>query len=230
MSSVIERLKQIDPDVPEQLHDRAKDNAEPLAAIAELAGGSWPRRFRKAILTLTKSVDEVDNSATIQLLGDLRAFFDSEDTDRLGSDDIVQKLASMEDRPWPEWKHEKPITVRQLAVLLRPFDIRPKPLWIDDRTTQGYERDQFQDAFSRYTPSPDPQDPQDSTKHGTSGGFFDPQDRDDSWGSQNRANARNQGGLGDLGDLQGGYGKTNVEMLKKRCRERKSKSRMEVEE
>ena len=42
----VEALKDAEPVMPEVLHDRAQDNWEPLIAIADAAGGDWPKRAR----------------------------------------------------------------------------------------------------------------------------------------------------------------------------------------
>ena len=41
------------PDLPDELDDRAQDVWEPLLAIADLAGGDWPERARRAALELS---------------------------------------------------------------------------------------------------------------------------------------------------------------------------------
>ncbi len=79
-----------------------------------------------------------------------------------GSATRYRGLARREDRPWPEYRRGSPITVRQVARLLQRFQVKPKPLWIDDKTQQGYEFGGFQDAFGRYLPGPDSQGPQES--------------------------------------------------------------------
>jgi hypothetical protein len=56
----------------------------------------------------------------------------------------------MEERPWAEWKHGKPLTTTSLARLLKPFDIRSKRIHIGEVQQRGYEREWFNDAFSRY--------------------------------------------------------------------------------
>jgi hypothetical protein len=43
----IERLRAADPAVPANLYNRAADNWRPLLAIADAAGGEWPRRARE---------------------------------------------------------------------------------------------------------------------------------------------------------------------------------------
>jgi uncharacterized protein DUF3631 len=43
-------LASSDPKIPDALHDRAADNWRPLLAIADVAGGDWPVRARRAAL------------------------------------------------------------------------------------------------------------------------------------------------------------------------------------
>ena len=44
----MQRLAEADPDVPDELHDRAADNWRPLLDIANAVGGDWPERARAA--------------------------------------------------------------------------------------------------------------------------------------------------------------------------------------
>lgn len=137
-----------DPELPAGLNDRAADNWRPLLAIADAVGGPWPEYARKAAAVLSGGVE--DESARTQLLTDFRVLF--RERDRWPSADVVARLVDMEDRPWPEWKHGKPITTRQVARLLADYDIKPRVLRLGTGTARGYQRDQFEDAFSRYLP------------------------------------------------------------------------------
>ncbi|MBI4524378.1 MAG: DUF3631 domain-containing protein [Deltaproteobacteria bacterium] len=152
----VDALRAADPETPEILNDRAADNWRPLLAIADVAGGHWPDIARTAAAALSGNVDEGENSALIQLLEDLRKLFDSRGVDRLTSSEVVEALAAMTDRPWPEWKRGKPITERGLARLLAPLEVRPSQLWINGGNVRGYNREIFEDAFSRYIPPSDP--------------------------------------------------------------------------
>src|SRR5690606_13583832 len=105
-------LADADPDVPAELHDRATDNWRPLVAIADAAGGDWPSRARRAARFLSGAADPADEGPAVQLLADLRALFEARGVDRLASAEIVETLATLEDRPWPEWKAGRPITAR----------------------------------------------------------------------------------------------------------------------
>jgi putative DNA primase/helicase len=164
----LDALRVADPDVPPQLHDRAADNWRPLLAIADAAAGPWPERARRAAVLLS-AVGEGDGAPAEVLLADIRALFAERGADRLPSEDIVAALVKLEDRPWPEWKHGKPLTVRQLARLLSRFDVGPKDYRFERGTLKGYELAKFADAFGRYLPS-DPQQPQ----QGLSGAVSEP--------------------------------------------------------
>jgi hypothetical protein len=48
----LERLRQARPEIPAELTDRQADVCEPLLAIADLAGGDWPKAVRKALVEL----------------------------------------------------------------------------------------------------------------------------------------------------------------------------------
>ena len=124
-----EALLACNPDMPEGLHDRAEDHWRPLLAIAEQAGWHQPA------LGASKALEQPDQdtereSAGVLLLTDMRRLFSTEQVDRLLSKHVAEALAKMEERPWPEWKSGKPITVRQIARLLARYEIRPKNIEI----------------------------------------------------------------------------------------------------
>ncbi len=143
-------LSTADPDAPETLHDRAVDNWRPLFAVADLAGGNWPTLARQVAVLLSGGEAEQDASVRVQLLVDIKAIFDGGERDQLPSAFICEQLAGMEASPWPEWRHGKPITVRQLARQLAPFGIVPGTIRTETATARGYKREAFKDAWSRY--------------------------------------------------------------------------------
>ena len=95
---------------------------------------------------------EQDASIRVQLLIDIKAIFDGDARDQIPSAFICERLAEMEDRPWPEWRQSKPITVRQLARQLGGFSITPGTIRTDAGTPKGYKKEAFRDAWSRYLP------------------------------------------------------------------------------
>ena len=56
------------------MFNRLADNWRPLFALAEAAGGDWPKRARRAFDLLGKPGDEVV-SRSVLLLGDFRDLF-----------------------------------------------------------------------------------------------------------------------------------------------------------
>jgi hypothetical protein len=137
--------------LPSGLDDREADNWTPLVAIAEAIGGDWPTRARRTAAVAAGLRDE--DEPGLMLLADLRALFDRLETDRLATDVILNELANLDGRPWPEWSHGKPISARALAKLLKPFSIEPRTIrWPGGSTIKGYSLDWFEDAFARFLP------------------------------------------------------------------------------
>jgi hypothetical protein len=152
-------LRAADPEVPGELGDRAADNWRPLLAIADLAGGEWGDRARRAALTLSGAGGDARDSLSSLLLADIRAVFREREVDRLFSQELLQDLCGREERPWGEWGRGRgSMSPRQLAARLKPFGVQPGSLRDGAKTGKGYTREQFADAFRRYLPA-DPSHP-----------------------------------------------------------------------
>jgi len=156
-------LRDADPELPDQLDDRAQDCWEPLLALAELAGGDWPKRARAAAVELAGADRQADPSVGTLLLAHCWEAFAGEDTDRLATNRLLELLCARDDGPWAEWwaKHlhddgQAKVAAARLARLLRPFGIAPKVLDFEGRKARGYALSAFGDAFGRYLPSLDP--------------------------------------------------------------------------
>ena len=152
----IRLLEEGRPDIPPELDDRAQDGWEPLLAIADAAGGEWPMRSRRAALLLSAGDARDDDSLGVRLLQDVRSIFvDQHVVDRLPSAALVDALVAMEEAPWGDLKG-KPLDPRALARRLRPYGIRPHNIRLPDGTVpKGYDRGDFDDAWSRYVPIPE---------------------------------------------------------------------------
>ena len=144
----LDTLESVDSEIPTFLHDRAADNWSALLGIADTLGGTWPEQARKAAATISGGA--VEETAKIQLLGDIQDLYQELDTDRLPSELIVERLVKMESRDWPEWKNGKPITKIQLARQLKPFGIIPTQWRDGDETHRGYQQKDLADSFDRY--------------------------------------------------------------------------------
>lgn len=161
-AQIIQDLSTARPQLPDELSDRQQDAAESLLAIADLAGGRWPKAARTALVSLCVDAQHEDGSLGCSLLSDIRQVFDEKLTDRLSSADLASSLAGLETSPWGEWNHGKPITQAKVARLLHPYEINTHNVRIGEKVLKGYERQDFEDVWKRYlrsaagSPSADP--------------------------------------------------------------------------
>ena len=158
--TAIETLRAARPTLPPELSDRAQDVWEPLLAIADLAGGDWPGRARRAAVALNGAVEDTDPRT--ELLTDLQSERITETNDAIVSTKhILERLTALEHRPWATYRHDKPLTARALAGLLKPLGVHP----VHTEDLRGYRRDALTEAFARYLP-PDASFRQEPSKYG----------------------------------------------------------------
>ena len=146
------RLESADPALPDGVFNRLADNWRPLFAVAEIAGGDWPQRASVAFTKLTAKADMDAEGIGTMLLADIRDIFDRTEADPIPAADLVEALVEMEDRPWPELSHGKPITKVKLSRMLKRFQIVSATKRDGTATFKGYDRSSFNDAFARYAP------------------------------------------------------------------------------
>jgi hypothetical protein len=171
------------------------DKWEPLVAIADYLDvklGEWVRQIAASMIG-EKGTD--NQSIPILLLADIKQLFDIKrdrqhaNADKYASQGLCDDLVSLEDRPWralPSGKGNEPksITQNRLALMLKDFQIAPHTVRIGSDTPKGFERDDFEDAWTRYLT--------DAQKHD--------QDTDD---DPNRNNATTLRAQGESPDFQG---------------------------
>ena len=148
--SAIDELRRARPDTLEALDDRAEDGWEPLFAIADMAGGDWPRRARRAALALSAGREQDDDSLGVRLLSDIRAAFQQAQTERFQTTELLVLLNKLDESSWGGWHEGGGITSRDLARLLRPYGVKPHTIRIAGQVAKGYEVNDFNDAFPRY--------------------------------------------------------------------------------
>jgi hypothetical protein len=136
--------------MPESVTDRDADVWESLLAVADLAGGHWPRTGRIAAVTLVTASRSRKPSVGVLLLKDIRAVFSQSGRDRMPTIDILSALTKVDDSPWGAIRRGESLEARGLASRLSKYGIGSKPLRIGDEVIKGYARAQFQDAWSRY--------------------------------------------------------------------------------
>jgi hypothetical protein len=160
-AETIQILRAARPIIPDELSDRQADICEPLLAIADLAGGEWPERSRKALVSLCAGENE-DDSLGVKLLSAIRQVFEEKsDIDRISTAQLLEQLVHQEtDAPWAIWWEQdvKGGNTKgpgaRLARLLKPFGIKARVIRLpDDSTPRGYMRQDFKEVWKRYCPS-----------------------------------------------------------------------------
>jgi len=146
-------LQEIEPSPIASLDDRQNDIAEPLLAIAQLAGHGWLQRLSGAAHSVFKADGTEDTSIGATLLSDIRAVFDERKTDTVPSKMMADCLCAIEGRPWAEWSHGKGLTPNNLARQLKRFGVKPQTIRVGTGTPKGYRRGDFEDVWARYCPS-----------------------------------------------------------------------------
>ena len=144
-------LELTEPNIPEKLNDRAADVWEPLLAISDMAGGEWPTWARQSAIALSGDPVQEDDSLGVTLLKDIQRVFTDKKVDRLFSVDLASALVEFEESPWLDIRG-KPLNANGLAKRLKPFNIKPEQMRIAESSTKGYQREDFLDAWERYTP------------------------------------------------------------------------------
>jgi Protein of unknown function (DUF3631) len=145
-------LGDLDPPMPDEISDRAADVWEALLAIADLAGGDWPARVRRAAIEINRARIEGDGSIGTRLLADARTVFEARGADVLLTAELLQGLDAMIEAPWGDIRG-RPLDERGLARRLRPFGVRPHNVRPAAGVQgKGYGRSDFADSWKRYLP------------------------------------------------------------------------------
>jgi len=143
-------IKHHKPQLPKGLQGRKANNWRSLLTIADIVGAPWATNAREAVqqaLTLTQEEEDLK----ILLLRDLQRLFVKAHKDRLASEDLIAELHTLEDRPWTEYgEKRKPISKNQVAALLKPFNIKPRPVRQGTEVFRGYLLQECEDTFERY--------------------------------------------------------------------------------
>jgi putative DNA primase/helicase len=147
-----DRIGDVDPTMPAGIINRVADNWRPLLAIADVAGGEWPKRARAAAQAAHLAGKDDDGSRLELLLGDIQDAFGQRT--EMASADLVEALVAIEGRPWAEYgRNGKPLTQARLARLLKPLGIPPEKIGPRASRLNGYVLARFQEAFGRYLAS-----------------------------------------------------------------------------
>jgi hypothetical protein len=148
----VAELEEARPDLPEALTARQEDCWEPLVALADLVGGDWPRRARRAAISL--SARQEDQSLGVQLLDNIRCIFEEHGApEQLVTSTLLAGLNEREDWTWGVIDHGRPLTGHRLAAMLKDFGPRPTLSRSGNSVGRGYCRYDFIDPWLRYLPA-----------------------------------------------------------------------------
>ncbi|REX97527.1 DUF3631 domain-containing protein, partial [Mycobacterium tuberculosis] len=93
-------------------------------AVADTAGGHWPKTARATAETDATANRGAKPSIGVLLLRDIRRVFS--DRDRMRTSDILTGLNRMEEGPWGSIRRGDPLDARGLATRLGRYGIGPK--------------------------------------------------------------------------------------------------------
>lgn len=126
------------PDLPDGVDGRTQEIWEPLFAVAEIAGGDWPKRADAACRALALgdgSDAEPELTPLARCLRHLRAAFDGEP--EVSSAELVRRLYELDQRFHALWPNPM-LAPRELAALLRPLGVAPRKIRFESGPLQGY--------------------------------------------------------------------------------------------
>jgi hypothetical protein len=149
----VDALKAADPALPTGFQNRTGANWKLLFAIADRSGTGKEARAAATKMLPSKSAAYDRRSEGVRLLAAIRPMFSVKVTE-ITSADIAAALKADLDGEWAEFRNTRSaITQRQIAALLREYEIRPLVLHPSKRSSlsrHGYLRSQFEDAFARF--------------------------------------------------------------------------------
>lgn len=145
------------PRLPDELNDRQQDIWEPMLALADAAGGTWPKRARRAAVHLHAAQDDTESTSS-RLLEDLRTIFRPRDDDgellpvveKMLTKDIVSALNILEESPWSDWRGGNGITSNAVAKILKSYGVASEHMRTGADRGRGFTIDALDRVFSRY--------------------------------------------------------------------------------
>ena len=152
----LDEISETAPLIDEGLGNRYDDVWISLIALADLWGGRWPQKMRKAARHLCKEIPD-EQDLHLQLLADINIIFQemmSDDPNKtyIYTKDLIEKLVAMEDRPWREFKRNNdPMNPNDLARLLKKIDplIVSQDIKRKGQNRKGFRWEQFEDEVKR---------------------------------------------------------------------------------
>lgn len=145
----LEALSKARPEIPSQLSDRKQDCWESLLAIADQLGADVAIQARRAAIALSgKSNDEAPIFEEVLIA--IKVIFEKRGVDKISTADLIKFLCEDDEAPWKYFNNGRVITARQLAKLLKEFDITSKQTRFLNMTCKAYHLADFEGSFAKY--------------------------------------------------------------------------------
>jgi hypothetical protein len=143
------KLKAAKPKMPPGFYSRSEENCHLMFAIADLAGGDWPKKARTAAVKLARE----HNAPSLgkRLLAIFYALFTRHG--RLLTSKQVEHLVPAEDEVFAHYgKHPHSINRFEIAILLRPYGVQPDNIHPrgGKTTDRGYDVAWFEVPFRHF--------------------------------------------------------------------------------
>ncbi len=132
--------------MPPGLDDRAEDAWESLLALADAAGGTWPRRacWAAQVLSAERAEADTDLSYGIRLLTDIRDLYGGFHISFMPSRELIGRLVQLDGSTMAGPGPDHPRTGRPAAP------VRYQAPGEHDGTVRGCRLEDFADGFARY--------------------------------------------------------------------------------
>ncbi len=145
----LEALSKARPEIPSQLSDRKQDCWESLLTIADQLGADVAIQARRAAIALSgKSNDEAPVFEEVLIA--IKVIFEKHGVDKISTADLIKFLCEDDEAPWKYFNNGRVITARQLAKILKEFDITSKQTRFLNMTCKAYHLADFEGSFAKY--------------------------------------------------------------------------------
>ena len=144
-----ETVRRARPEIPESLNDRAKDNWESLLAIADIAGGDWPKLAREAALKISEAADDTESIGN-ELLRDVKEVFEKKAASKISLSELHRELIRDTEKRWEAYNGGTVMSKYQLSNKLRTYGLESKPTDYHGKTARCYHIEELQKVFDRY--------------------------------------------------------------------------------
>jgi putative DNA primase/helicase len=145
-----------DPVMPGNALNRRADKWRPLFTMAQIAGGAWPERVKKAFLAEERD-DGKKLSTALQLLADIRDIIKPHEH-VIATEEMITRLCGIDESPWDDYNfrerdsERRRIQPKQISNLVRDYKIKSANIRIGGSIIKGYKRVDLELAWNRYLP------------------------------------------------------------------------------